>query len=251
MSYIKDNKPEESSTELKEDITDTKKEIKDMKYVIIGISIMLIVLILIFVLPQFTFKEKPKTISDLLQETYEKNKNTDTAYVYNGYSFVFIDGLWYTQIRNQYTQQMYNIPLHFGPKELENVTFVGDLNQWVARTKYNNISKYVNQAYMTFDATGGELGYIALATTELAVNILHTYDMMLIASCIKNETEACSLPNVSIVTCNSTTEPVVYFQVSNESGVFIEGNCLTIKGKNFEIVRGADRLLLDLYGVMN
>jgi len=60
--------------------------------------------------------------------------------------------------------------------------------------------------------------------------------------------------NALVKTCEDATdkETVIYFNVSNETFVRTEGNCILVQGKTEEdLLRAADRLALLLMGIMN
>jgi len=56
------------------------------------------------------------TIDDLHMQNLE-GKEVDGNHLYNGFSFVLLNGLWYTQV--QVNGEMIDIPLHYSPRTLE------------------------------------------------------------------------------------------------------------------------------------
>jgi hypothetical protein len=56
--------------------------------------------------------------------------------------------------------------------------------------------------------------------------------------------------DIPIITCENTDDIVVYFKESNELGVEYRNNCIIISGSGLDIVKGVDRVLYNLYGVM-
>jgi hypothetical protein len=212
----------------------------------IGLGIFILLIIAILFIPQF-FNQEPKTLTEIHQETVAEGIDTETRYVYNGYSFVFYDNLWYTQIANQFTGDLYNIPLHFGPKNLTDIVITGDLSPFFAGLSGNNISNYTFQTYLTFNPADEQLGYVALATGELTQNLAQTFSIAFIPACTQEGTGCETVP---IVTCDSTEAPVLFLKSGSPTLVYADNNCITIQGEGAELVRATDRLILKLYNVM-
>ncbi len=212
----------------------------------IGIGIFILVLAAILLIPHF-FNQDVKTLSDIHRETITEGIDTDVRYVYNGYSFVFYDNLWYTQIANQFTGDLYNIPLHFGPKNLTDIVITGDLDTFFTGLVGNNISNYTIQTYLTFDPTDEQMGYVALATGEITQNLAQTFGIAFIPACTQ---EGVGCESVPIVTCDSTDAPVLFLKSGSPTMVYANNNCLTLQGEGPELVRATDRLILKLYNVM-
>ena len=229
-------------TEIKPE--DIKEEIKKEKKVsdwILIISIVIIIIIMASILSFKLFqKEQPKTIEDLHLSNLKKELKSDQGYVYNGYSFVFANGLWYTQVQTSSGTTLFNIPLHYGPKNIEDIPIEGELNF----TLFDS----VRPIYITFDPLGQNLQYVALAVAEFDQNIIKAFNKIPIAACDKNETKACE--NRPIITCNATEMPVLYIQQEPETKIIYTDNCIIIQGQGPEVVRAIDRLLLKLYGIM-
>src|SRR3989344_6455534 len=58
-------------------------------------------------------------IDDLHQQNLDGDLDSDQGYVYNGYSFVKADGLWWTGV--EIKDRIIKIPLHYGPREVEHI----------------------------------------------------------------------------------------------------------------------------------
>ena len=225
-------------------------EEKQSKYLIIGIILIILITAAIIAIPKF-YTPKEKTIDDLLDENY-KNDPTPTSYVYGGFSFVKQDGTWYTHVQNSLDNQIYTIPLHFGPKEVENISIHGDINTFLDKLETNNItSEFQYNTYLTFDPIGSDLAFIALATGELSINFGKLFNIAVIAACTNDEDPACLRNNTKIITCENTTDPVIYLKEASPMNITINNNCITIQGREYEIVKGVDRLLYKMYGIMD
>ncbi len=240
MEDIQEIKPEDINKEIKEVKEELKEEKKISDWIlIIAIIAIIVILALVIAFKQFN-KEQPKTIEDLHLSNLKKELKSDQGYVYRGYSFVFANGLWYTQVQNRAGTSLFNIPLHYSPRDVANVPIEGNFNS----TIFNS----VGMIYITFDPLGSNLQYVALAVGEFDQSIIKAFNKMPIAACDKNETKACETR--PIITCNNTGMPVLYIQQKPETKVIYNNNCIIVQGEGPEIVRAVDRLLLNLYGIM-
>ena len=204
-----------------------------------------IVILVAFILVIFIPKFVPQASSMSLDELHEKNLagklSPDKGYVYNGlYSFVLFDDLWYTQLVTSSGEKQFNIPFHYGPRDVEDIEVNGELN-------YSAFDKYKN-FFMTFDPIDENLNYIAVSTGE-AVNIfIQAFGKGVIGACTNNETTACQ--GRPIVQCNSTDAPVFYFASEDETNVLYLNNCVVLSGNKEELFRATDRMLFDLLGII-
>ena len=226
--------------EIKEiDSEDLKEKKISDKALILAIGAIIIIISIIISL-RFFPEETPKTIDELHLLNINGKLNPDQGYMYNGYSFVYANGLWYTQVQTVSGTSLFEIPLHYGPKDLEDIPIEGSLN-----LDTFNSEKGI---YITFDPLGQNLQYVALAVSEFDQSIIHAFNKIPIASCDKNETAACS--DRPIITCENTNKPVLYLQQKPETKVIFKNNCMIVQGIGPDIVKSTNRLLLDLYGIM-
>jgi len=176
-------------------------------------------------------------ISFLVWFYYSKNKPIEfPSYEYNGFTFTKIEGLWHTEW--QRGNELFSVHLRYGPKESENIPII----------RYSNETFKINKTvYITFDP-GTELGYIALASTEISLNLHNTFGIKPIAACTENKTQPCS--KRPIITCTNTNESVIYIRKGDETGLFTNNNCLIIQGKDEDIVRAADKVIWVWYGII-
>ncbi|MBI5003090.1 hypothetical protein HZC31_06915 [Candidatus Woesearchaeota archaeon] len=212
----------------------------------IGLGIFILVLLTIFLIPRF-FDQDPQTLTELHQETVEEELDEDDRYTYNGYSFVYYDGLWYTQIYNSFSEDLYDVPLHYGPKNLTDIIITGDVNPFFNAVLMSNLSNTSLRYYLTFNPTDENLGYVALASGELSQNLVTTFNIAPVSACTVEDAQCASVP---IVTCDSTTEPVIYIKSGTPTLIYANGNCITIQGEQAELVRAVDRFLYKLYNIM-
>jgi hypothetical protein len=212
---------------------------KDSKKILILVGVVIGFFLLAF-FAKFVYNlysDNAVTIDELHKKNLE-GKTSDTNYLYNGFSFVYVDNLWYTQVKRD-DGTLLDVPLHFGPKELENILVTGKIND-----SFKQASIYV-----TFDPTGHELKFVALSSAELSLSLAKGMGILPIAACDKNETAACI--NRPIVTCKDSDKSVIYLKQSNSTGIVrFKGNCVELEGDGWELVKATDRFLLKWYRVM-
>lgn len=179
------------------------------------------------------------TIDLLHQENLEGKLDEDEGYTYNGYSFVNIDGLWWTET-NKFGVRL-KIPLHFGPRELEEISLEGNLDPLFnfGEEVYVAIDPYVVNKYYT------------LAISEFSFNLVKGMERIPVGSCTE-ESPDCG--NRTIINCETTEgRPVVElaFQYDAKPRIDFRGTCVKISGgDDYGIVKAVDRLLYEWYGIM-
>jgi hypothetical protein len=230
--------PEKKVKEKKEEIKETK--LKSDRMLIIGAILVIVVFISIFSLKYFT-KERPETIDELHKLNLEGKLKPEQGYLYNGaYSFVKYNDFWYTQLVSSSGKTKFNFNFRYSPKELEDIKIGG----WLDVDKFNNATWY----YATFNPLGDELAYVRLARLDYDMMMVRVFQKTPVSACDRNETTACS--GIPIITCENTDDIVVYYKESEELGVEYKGNCIIISGKGLDLVKGVDRVLYNLYGIM-
>lgn len=175
---------------------------------------------------------------DTLTGMHAKNlagEGGENNYIYNKFSFININGLWYTQVQSG--SNLFDVPLHYGPRDLEEIPVIGELDK----------EFYGKDLYVTFNPVDKNLQYIALASAELSVNLAKAFGIIPTAACDRNETETCKTR--PIITCENN-EPTMYIKQGEKAKITLKGQCATIEGKDMEIVQAADKFLLKMYGVM-
>lgn len=250
-SLISREEYEQKKKEIEEKIDDEKKKNKNTgsskeiakksdKALLISLFLILVFIAALVFFISLKSQARPKTIDELHQANLEAGLPQEQGYTYNHFSFVKIAELWYTQIQSESGKTLYSVPFHFAPKELEDVKLFGELNN----TLFNSDDK----VYVTFNPLDENLQYIALAIGEFDQSIIKSFGKMPVAACAKNETEACRTR--PIITCENTKKPVAYFRQDKKTMVTYKGNCIILQGKDIEIVRATDRMLMQFYGIM-
>ncbi|HLC96458.1 MAG TPA: hypothetical protein VJH97_04000 [Candidatus Nanoarchaeia archaeon] len=218
---------------------ESEKKISD-KVLIFTILLIVLLLVVVFSIQFFVKQETPLTIDDLHALNLQGKLSQDQGYVQNGYSFVNVDGFWYTEFNSQSAKNIYSLNFRYGPREVADVPFEGRLNA----TLFNDAPSY----HVTFNPTGfdGDFTYVTLAVSDLNENMIKVFQKIPIAACDRNETYACS--NRPIVTCNSSSV-VFYMMEALEPSVVIDDNCIMLKGTGLDLVKSVDKLLFTFYNI--
>ena len=220
---------------------------KDTKKMLIMVAIILGIFILSFVsFRVFYPRDEVVTIDDLHRQNIE-GEPSENNYMYNGYSFVYADGMWYTQVQRE--NKLWDIPLHFGPKDLENITASGSYN--IPKNKTNVYITYnpIDKNPKKFEALGG---------LELGLNMVKSFGVVPIAACDRNKADneidqieidkACT--ERPIVTCSNKDKAVIYLKQEEPAHIEMKGNCVVIQGKEWDLIRAIDKFILVWYGIM-
>tara|TARA_Y100000034_G_scaffold87663_1_gene105133 strand:+ start:8891 stop:9679 length:789 start_codon:yes stop_codon:yes gene_type:complete len=167
----------------------------------------------------------------------------EDSYYFKNLEFKFVESLWYFTHYSEKKNQYYNIRLHYGPREAIEVPIIGQLGD-----------KFINddQVYLTFVPEYGGTkrnSYMTLAIAELSLNLVRAIDRKLVASCMENVTEACA--DRDIITCDNTDRAVIFIKYDDEAKVTFDGNCVIVQGKEKELTKAVDRLLLYWYEILD
>ena len=178
------------------------------------------------------------SIDELHTENFAGELDEEEGYVYNGYSFVKADGLWWTELNKFGT--LLKVPLHFGPKELEDLKITGSIDP---------IFNEIENLYIAIDPEVRDK-YYTLAISELSFNAAKGMDRIPVGSCTK-ENLACE--NRTIVNCENNPErlPVIELAIAPEDKIeIIDGMCIKVSGSEYGLTKGVNRLLYQWYGIM-
>jgi len=209
---------------------------KGLLFIVLGIIGIFVLLIAGFNAYNYFTTAAVVSVDELHQDNLAGDLDEDEGYTYNGYSFVKADGLWWTEMNKFGT--LLKIPLHFGPKELEDIPITGTLNP-----TFNEGDK----VYIAIDPDV-QNKYYTLAISELSFNTVKGMDRLPIGSCTK-ENWACD--NRTIISCDNTQgKPVIELVIENETKVELQGTCIKVSGREYGIVKAVDRILYQWYGVM-
>jgi len=210
------------------------------KFLIISIAFIVLLFILIFAYIIFN-KPQPKTLEDLHVLNLKGKLNPEQGYVYKGaYSFVTLDNLWYTQLTSPKGAKIYSLALRYSPRDLKGIAIEGTLN-----TEFFNKQ---GEFFVTFNPTGKEFSYVGLAVADFNTHMSKVFEKKPIAACDRNETEPCKTRQIA--TCEDTDKLVLYIKESERFRAYYNNNCIVVEGNGFDLVKGVDRILYNLYGIM-
>ncbi|MBT3298076.1 hypothetical protein HN385_04065 [archaeon] len=232
---------------IKEDsVVEEKVNPTDTKYIIYAIIGLIAIIALIFggfkLYDNFNAPEVID-VDGLHQENLEGDLTDEEGYVYNGFSFVMADGLWWTEVLITGTESntLLKVPLHYGPADLENVTYEGGVDE-----NFNT----GDDVYIAIDPNVTNK-YYTLALSELSFNVVKGVTRRPVAACTFNHT---SCVDREILSCDNNPDnlPLIELALTNETeaSVELDGACIKISGNDYDLVRAVDRLLLEWYGVM-
>jgi len=233
--------PEEGVKEVKEEVKDVK--LKSDKMLIIGAVVIILIFAAIFGARYFT-QEQPETIDDLHALNLKGKLKDAQGYIYNNaYSFVKFDDLWLTQFKSPKGTILYDIQFRYGPREVEDIKISGTLNT----KRFNDATQY----YATFNPLGNDFTYIRLARFDYDIQMTKIFQKTPVSACdrnVTNGTTACV--GIPIITCDNTDDVVVYFKESKELNLEYDDNCIVISGSGLDLIKGVDRILYDLYDII-
>ncbi|NQU79868.1 hypothetical protein HQ545_08945 [Candidatus Woesearchaeota archaeon] len=208
------------------------------KVLFIIIGILVIIVAVFFALVIFN---KPSggllTIDELHQLNMNGKLEPEEGYIYNGFSFVNLGGIWYSNVQKGNT--IYDITFNNGPKDVDDIVVEGVLS-----SRFNS-----DELYITFDPNATYANYIAVANAGLSMGLVKGFGYQLTAGCTSNQSSTCL--STKVITCEDSDEPVIYFKEDPETKITLNDNCVTVQGLGPEIVRAKDRLLMRWYGIMD
>jgi hypothetical protein len=232
-SFNDENKPEPAAEEPKEE---PEAASKANLYFLIGVGVIIILFAAVFAL-KFFARNEIVTIDDMIAKTLAGDENPETNYMYNGYVFVKVGPLWYTKWR--YGIYEANIPLHYGPLELEDIYAEGQLDERFDSGHY----------YITYDPNTTDAAYVAIAISEIGRNLIEGLGAGISYACSHDDT-ACANANRPVITCENTNSSVIYAKESEEPKIVRQGNCLVLQGRGEDLLKVTDRAILQMYGIM-
>ena len=209
---------------------------KSDKKLLMLIGIVVLCFVVFFVVRIFFSPTDGAVTIDELHRMNIQGKGGDPHYVHNGFSFVKSENLWYTRVKVK--DSLIDIPLHFGPKELEDIQVRGSIDDDFKKS----------HVYITFDPLGQGMQYVALSSAELSLNLVRGIGITPIAACDRNETYACA--DRPIITCDSN-ETAILVKQANETMVRLDGNCVILQGEEMDLVKAVDRFLFKFYAIMD
>jgi len=214
---------------------------KSSEIVLIASIILIVLLFAAIFAYSILNKPKPQTIEDLHVLNLKGKLKPEQGYVYKGvYSFVTFDNVWYTQLTSPKGTKIYDLALRYSPKDLKDIIIEGKLDGKF----FDNHDEF----YVTFNPTGKEFSYVGLAVADFNTHMSKVFEKKPIAACDRNETEPCK--ERPIVTCEDADKLVLYIKESSRFRTYYNSNCIVVEGSGFDLVKGVDRVLYNLYNLM-
>ncbi len=218
---------ETKTAKTREEIEQEKKDQKKIRFV----AVIVVVGFIILFFAVFFGAEH------IYQYIYPEPEPYDTV-TFNNFEFTKIAGTWYAQW--QHENRLVSLALRFNPYEVENVSVIGEISEEFQQSK----------VYITFDpyTEPDSFKYLALASAELSQSIVKAFNKQIIPACTRYENETCE--NLSIVTCDDTDKAVIQIVAGEPTQIVMQDNCITLQGKDFELLRSVDKLLYLWYKII-
>ena len=160
---------------------------------------------------------------------------------YNKFEFTQLsDNFW--EFQWQKGNAVYNVPLHYNPTELNNVTVTGQLDAAFGMRQ---------EVYIAIDPSNRtDLQYEGLAVGEIGLNLIKAFQVDLKPACTRNETATCFTRPV--VNCeNDPDKSIIIVREGAGPTVIQDGSCVIVRGKDMGLLQAADRLLFKFYKIMD
>ena len=108
----------------------------------------------------------------------------------------------------------------------------------------------LNAAYITFNFRNNVTSAYSLAAADLSKQLKVVNGVTLMAACTENITDACNTR--PIVTCENQEDKalVIFLKDSEKPKISMVKNCLTLEGRNDDLVRVYTKLLFIWYGIL-
>ncbi len=158
---------------------------------------------------------------------------------YNYYKFEQIGGLWQTDI--DLNGQVYQAIFRFNPEQVKDVYITGNASSF----------RFAREpVYITFEpnASSNDFKYLALAASELSLNLVRALNVTVVAACTENVTDPCA--NRPIVTCGDKDKNVMYLVPNPPTQITLDNRCATLSGNEMDLLKSVDRMLFQWYKIM-
>jgi hypothetical protein len=170
----------------------------------------------------------------------------NTYYTYENFEFRKVSGLWVTEIYDPDENKVYSLPLHYGPRELEDIHANPGVNKFLELAALFRGPKNTSATYVTYDPDIND-SQISLAYYELSRHLDGVFAVETLPAVIH---DVQFIENETIRTCENTDEPVIYLGYNSPAYVDFRGNCLVIQGEGTDLVKSVDRTLYAFYNIM-
>ncbi|MEK6886767.1 MAG: hypothetical protein AABW88_02965 [Nanoarchaeota archaeon] len=164
----------------------------------------------------------------------------------NGFTLTKVGKFWYTTIKNSQSLQEYDVDFRYSPSQVNEVGVIGNPKSFFNLMKQNDL----NAAYITFNFRENVTSAYALAAADISKFTKLVNGVTLVAACTENITDVCSTR--PIVTCENQEDKalVIFVKDSVNPKISMVKNCLTVEGRNEELVQSYTKLLFLWYGII-
>ncbi len=232
--------PAQSAGQARADIEIPNKKKPTDKVLLASILALLILFGSVLGFVVFLNTRAPPTLDDLHDTNLEGDLEGSQGRMFSGYSFINLDGFWYTQLKSPKGGRFYDMALRYSPWEVEMYPIEGELDA----ENFNNAKNYS----VTFNPTGTDFSHVALAIGDFNEHMTKIFNKVPIAACDRNETSACE--GRPIVNCDSDEDVIFYVKEAEETKISFNDNCILIEGAGLDLVKSTDRVLYELYGIL-
>lgn len=159
---------------------------------------------------------------------------------YNGFQFVKSGNAWLTQWQREGV--VYNLEFRHPPWDVENITVQGEVDLRFQR----------DFMFITHDPTDNAsraTAFVAVAAADLTSILTNVFEKKgIVPACTANLTASCAAR--PIANC-STNASVIYLKVSDETGIFLDGNCATFQGREENLTRAVNKGIYQWMDIVN
>ncbi len=237
MSNPKQLEPSQAPTPTKED-----KEKSKTSMWFVGVFLALVAIVIFVMIGITNNAENQITNIDQLFAAVENGDvGEERGYVYNGYVFAKDDqNTWFTRL--QIGENIVQVPLHYGPRDLTEVEDIGRTNDTFNQREF----------YITFDPNSTQMQYVALAAAEVSLNVANGIGGTPVAACQYQDNSSCI--DRPIITCENTKDkPVIVLTIDElapKGRIVRAGNCVTLSGDEWGLLKAVDSFLLKWYRIL-
>jgi hypothetical protein len=163
------------------------------------------------------------------------NQQNQNTLKYGEFKFKYVDGQYILKINKK------EVSFSYFPEQLENINVSASIKNSMINSP---------QVIITFKPEEGEMQGIDLARFEIAKALVELSNKNIIQGVLINS----SRYELPLYSCKNATAfvPVIYFEISNNTEIKNENNCIIMNAQYQEdFIMLKDRLLYSIYGIMS
>jgi predicted RNA-binding protein YlqC (UPF0109 family) len=160
--------------------------------------------------------------------------------VYNNVTFYKNGQFWESRI--SVNDKPVDISIYYTPQELDAM----DIN--IKKNEFAKILGSLRKVYISFNPNSENLSQVGIASASLAESLAKVYGVEPKGAVLEEQEGLYA----DIITCNLTDYPVVeIIEKDQDVSIEYEGNCLRIIGKDGDLVKATNKVLLGWYGIVD